>query len=150
MRGLAAMKMSLCQHFRLLLDYRDIWMHPNERTMACALMLTNYCVVVLPSKKKSSELSGWRLVTMNAVYLWRYFPDGKYGSVDYKQYHLINWLKKNGCQERFNRFKDQNTCRDSLYHYTSVSLRVEAHFNYMRDSCSCPYLVILCPLWMCW
>ena len=51
MRGLAAMKMSLQQYFRLLLDYRDIWIYPNERTMACALMPTNYFVVVLPSRQ---------------------------------------------------------------------------------------------------
>ena len=52
MHGLAAMKMSLCQYFRLLLDYRDIWIYPNERTMTCALMPTNYFVVVaLPSRQ---------------------------------------------------------------------------------------------------
>ena len=45
MRGLAAMKMSLRQYFRLLLD-------PNERTMACTLMPTDYfVVVVLPSQQ---------------------------------------------------------------------------------------------------
>ena len=50
MRGLAAIKMSLRQYFRLLLDLRDIWIYPNERTMTCALMPTNYVVVVvLPS-----------------------------------------------------------------------------------------------------
>ena len=47
MRGLAAMKMSFRQYFRLLLDYRDIWIYPNERTMACALMPTNYFVIVV-------------------------------------------------------------------------------------------------------
>ena len=47
MRGIAAMKMSLRQYFRLLLDYRDIWIYPNERIMACALMQTNYFVVVV-------------------------------------------------------------------------------------------------------
>ena len=51
MRGLAAIKMSLRQYFRLLLDYRDIWIDPNERTMACALMPTNYFVVVSPSRQ---------------------------------------------------------------------------------------------------
>ena len=45
----AEIKMSLPHYFRLLLDYRDIWIYPNERTMACALMPTNYFVVVLPS-----------------------------------------------------------------------------------------------------
>ena len=50
--GLAEIQMSLRQHFRLLLDYRDIWIYPNERTMACALMPTNYSVViVLPSRQ---------------------------------------------------------------------------------------------------
>ena len=44
-------KMSLHQYFRLLLDYRDIWIYSNERTMACALMPTNYFVVVLPSRQ---------------------------------------------------------------------------------------------------
>ena len=44
--------MSLRQYFRLLLDYRDIWIYPNERTMSCALMPTNYfVVVVLPSQQ---------------------------------------------------------------------------------------------------
>ena len=81
MRGLAALKMSLRQYFRLLLDYLDIWIYPNEWTMACVLIiLSSYYQV-----DKSSELSGWRLVTMNTVYLWRYFPDEKYGSVDYKR-----------------------------------------------------------------
>ena len=42
--------MSLRQYFMLLLDYRDILIYPNEWTMACALMPTNYFVaVVLPS-----------------------------------------------------------------------------------------------------
>ena len=30
-------KMALCQYFRLLLDYRDIWIYPNERTVWHAL-----------------------------------------------------------------------------------------------------------------
>ena len=30
MRGLAASKMSLRQYFRLLLDYRYIWIYPNS------------------------------------------------------------------------------------------------------------------------
>ena len=30
---LDAIKMSLRQYFRLLLDYRDIWISPNERTV---------------------------------------------------------------------------------------------------------------------
>ena len=47
----AEIKMSLLQYFRLLLDYRDIWIYPNERTMACALMQSNYFVVVLPSRQ---------------------------------------------------------------------------------------------------
>ena len=52
MRGLAAIKMSLRQYFRLLLDYRDIWIYPFECTMACTLMETNYSVViVLPSRQ---------------------------------------------------------------------------------------------------
>ena len=52
MRGLAKIQMSLRQYFRLLLDYRDIWIYPNERTMACALMPTNcFVVVVLPSRQ---------------------------------------------------------------------------------------------------
>ena len=46
----AEIKMSL-QYFRLLLDYRDIWIYHNERTMACALMPINYFVVVLPSRQ---------------------------------------------------------------------------------------------------
>ena len=51
-RVLAAIKMPLCQYFRLLLDFRDIWIYPNKRTMACALMPTNYFVnVVLPSRQ---------------------------------------------------------------------------------------------------
>ena len=52
MGELAEIKMSLRQYFRLLLDYRYIWIHPNERTMARALMPTNYfVVVVLPSRQ---------------------------------------------------------------------------------------------------
>ena len=48
----AAIKMSLRQYFRLLLDCRYIWTYPNERTMECALMPTNYVVVVvLPSRQ---------------------------------------------------------------------------------------------------
>ena len=74
---------------------------------------------------KSSELLGRRLVTINAVYLWRYFTDDKYGSVDYKRYHLIKLIKKERLK-RFSRFKDQNTRRDSLYRYISASLWVGA------------------------
>ena len=69
MRVLADIKMSLRQYFRLLLDYRDIWIYPNERIMACALMPTNYfVVVVLPSRqiKRVVKLTACR---MNAVYL---------------------------------------------------------------------------------
>ena len=76
MRGLAAMKMSLLQKFRLLLDYRDIWIYPNERTMTCALMPT------IPSRQ-IKRVVRLMVVTMNAVYLRRYFPDEKYGSIDY-------------------------------------------------------------------
>ena len=48
----ADIKMSLLQYLRLLLDYPDIWIYPNERTVACALMPTNYfVVVVLPSRQ---------------------------------------------------------------------------------------------------
>ena len=46
MCGLAAIKMSLS---RLLLDYWDIWIYSNERTMACVPMAT--IVVVLPSRQ---------------------------------------------------------------------------------------------------
>ena len=49
MRGLTAIEMPLRQYFGLLLDYRDIWIYPNERTMACALNPTNYFVVVVLS-----------------------------------------------------------------------------------------------------
>ena len=99
MRGLAAMKMSLRQDFRLLLDYGDIWIYPNERTMACALMPTNYfVVVVLPSRQIT------RVVRLTACNYERcvsvtIFPDEKYGSVDYKQYHLIKLIKKERLQQ---------------------------------------------------
>ena len=33
MRGSAQIKMSLRQCFWLLVDYRDIWIYPNERTI---------------------------------------------------------------------------------------------------------------------
>ena len=51
MRGLADIQMSLRPYFRLLLDYRYIWIYSNERTMTCALMPTNCFVVVLPSRQ---------------------------------------------------------------------------------------------------
>ena len=38
------------QYFRLLLDYRDIWIYPNERTIIWHAP-TNYFVVVLPSRQ---------------------------------------------------------------------------------------------------
>ena len=45
----------LIQYCRLLLDCRDIWIYPDERTTACALMPTNYFVVViLPSRQTPS------------------------------------------------------------------------------------------------
>ena len=45
-------KMSLLQYFRLLLDYRYIWILSQRTNMACALMPTNYfVVVVLPSQQ---------------------------------------------------------------------------------------------------
>ena len=53
----AEIQMSLRQYFRLLLDSETFGYIPTNE-----LMPTNYFVVVLPS-----ELSGWRLVTMNAV-----------------------------------------------------------------------------------
>ena len=56
------------------------------------------------------------------------FPDEKYGSVDYKRYHLIKLMKKERL-ERFNRFKDQNTRRDFLYRYTAVNSWVGASLN---------------------
>ena len=54
MRGwvIAAMKISLRQYFRLLLDCRDIWTSQRTNHMACALMPTNYFVVVIiPSRQ---------------------------------------------------------------------------------------------------
>ena len=102
MRGLAEIETSLRQYFRFLLDYRDIRIYPNEWTMACALMQTNYfVVVVLPSRQIKRVV---RLTACNYVYLWRYFPDEKYGYVDYKRYHLIKWIKK----ERLNRLHPFN------------------------------------------
>ena len=107
MRGLAEMKMSLRQYFRLLLDYRDIWIFPNERAMACALMPTNYFVVVLPSRQIK------RVVRLTACNYERcvfatIFPDEKYGSIDYKQYHLIKLIKKERL-ERLHPFSHLNT-----------------------------------------
>ena len=93
MHGLAAMKMSLHQYFRLLLDYRDIGYIPTNEpwhTLWCQLIVLSSLYYQVD---KSSELSGWWLVTMNAVYLWRYFPDEKYAFVDYKRYHLIKLIK---------------------------------------------------------
>ena len=74
---------------------------------------------------------------MNAVYLWRYFQDEKYGSVDYKRNQLIKLVTKERL-ELFNRFKDQNTRRDSLYHYISISVNpwVGAPFN-LLFICKC-------------
>ena len=60
--------MSLHQYFRLLLDYRDIWIYPNEQTMACALMPTNYFVVVLPSQASCQAVHGLMLPLTNACY----------------------------------------------------------------------------------
>ena len=54
MRGwvIAAMKISLRQYFRLLLDCRYIWTSQRTNHMAYALMPTNYFVVViLPSRQ---------------------------------------------------------------------------------------------------
>ena len=134
MRGLAEIKMSPCQYFWLLLDYRDIWIYPNERTVACAL----WCQLIILSSlyyqvDKSSELPGWRLVTMNTVYLWRHFPDEKYGSIDYKRYHLIKLMKKERMM-RFNRFKYIKTRQDSLYRHISVSSWVGAPFKFYCHS----------------
>ena len=107
LRGLAEINMSLLQYFRLLLYYRDILIYPNEQTMARALMPTNYFVVVLPSRQIKRVV---RLATMNAVYLWRYFPEEKYGFVDYKRYHLIKLIKK----ERLDRLHPFNRLNTSL------------------------------------
>ena len=52
---------------------------------------SNYFVVVLlPSRQILNEL---RLVIMNAVYLWRYFQNEKYGSILYRS--QIKLIKKN-------------------------------------------------------
>ena len=88
MRRLAEKKMTLRQYFRLLLDYGAIWIYPNELTMACTLMPTNY-FVVLPSRQIK------RIVRVTACNYERYvfcddiFRMKKYGSVDCKRYHLI-------------------------------------------------------------
>ena len=116
MRGLAATKMSLRQYFRLLLDYRDIWIYPNERTMACALM-PSFCqliivVVVLPSRQIK------RVVRMTACNYERcvfvYFPAEKYGSVDYKRCHLIKLIKKERL-ERLHPFNRLNASWKLIY-----------------------------------
>ena len=58
MCGLVEIKTSLRQYFRFLLDYQDVWIYPSERTMACALMPTNYFViVVLPSRQTTNQAS---------------------------------------------------------------------------------------------
>ena len=100
----AEIKMSLLQHFRLLLDYRDIWIDTNERTMACALIPTNYFVVVLTSRQIKRVV---RLTACN-------YPDEKYGSVDCKRYHLIK-LIKNGRLNRFHPFNRLNTSWKLIY-----------------------------------
>ena len=63
MRGLAAIEMSLLQYFRLLLDYRGIWIYPNKRTIACALVPTNYFVVVVLQSRQIKQVA--RLTTCN-------------------------------------------------------------------------------------
>ena len=63
MRGLADIKMSLRQYFRLLLDYRAICIYPSQRTMVCALVPTNHFVVaILPSRQIKRVV---RLTTCN-------------------------------------------------------------------------------------
>ena len=109
------------------LQYYD----PNKRTMACILMQAKYFVVVaLPSRHIKRVVKLTACNYERCVYLWRYFPDEKYGSVDYKRYHLIKIIKKERL-ERFNRFTDQNTRRDSLYRYIILSFSswVGAPFN---------------------
>ena len=127
---LAVIKMSRHQYFRLLLDYWDICIYPNEWTMSCVRMRPNYFVIVLlptwPIKKVT------RLLTMSAVYLWRYFPAEKYGSIQIDKLIKKEWLK------RFNRFKDQNTRWDSIYRYISVSAWGDCHFNNRCDDWEVP------------
>ena len=140
MRGLAAIKMSLRQYFRLLLGYRDIWLYPNERTTACALMATNYFVVVLPSQQSK------RVVRLTACNYERcvsvtIFSGCKIRiTIDYKQYHLIKLIKKERL-ERFTRLNDQNMHRDSLYRYISVSSWVGAPFK-LQETLLCRQLPI--------
>ena len=107
----AEIKMSLLQYFTLLLDYQDIWIYPNERTMACALMPTNYFVVILPSRQIKRIV---RLTTCNyercVCICDDIFQITKYGSVDHKRYHLLKLIKK----ERLNRLHPFNRLNTSL------------------------------------
>ena len=121
------------QYFRLLSDYWDIWINPNERTMTCALMPTNYfVVVVLPSRQIK-----WVVRLMDCNYercvFVTIFSGWKIRLRRLKRYHLIKWIKKERL-ERLNRFKDQNMRRDSLYRYISVSscvaLMSNSHANW--------------------
>ena len=92
--------MSLRQYFRLLLDYRYIWIYPDEGTMACALMPTNYfVVVVLPSRQIRRVV---RLTACNygrCVFVTIFSGWKTRLRIDYKRYHLIKLIKT----ERLNR-----------------------------------------------
>ena len=124
MRRLAAIKMSLHHYLRLLFDYRDIWIYPNEWTKSCVRLRPNYFVVVLlPSRQikwvarptacnyECCVFSGWE-IRLHRLQIRK----------------LDKWIKKERLK-RFHRFKDQNTHWDSIctgtyqsMHRASVSL----------------------------
>ena len=91
---------------------------------ACVRMRPNYFVVdVLPSRqiKRVARPTGRNYERCVFV---TFFPDEKYGSVDYELYIVtLDKLIKKERPKPFNRFKDQNTRRDSLYRHIDQSLR---------------------------
>ena len=127
MRGLAAINLSIRWYFRLLLDYRDIWIYPNERTMACALMPTNYFVVVVLPSRKINRVAKLMACNYQRCVFVTIFSGCKIRLRRLQMITLDKLIKKERLG-RFNRFKYQNTRRDSLYRHISRSM-VEARFK---------------------
>ena len=107
MRWLAAIKMSLYQYFRLLLDYRDIWIYHNEKTsreFGCDLIILSWFYY---SVDKLRELPGWRLVKDERCVFGTLLSGGEIRLHRYKIITLDKLIKKE-MLKRFNRFKEQN------------------------------------------
>ena len=91
-------------------------------------MPTNYFVVVVLPNRQIKRVGRLTACNYERCVFMTIFSRRKIRLRTYKRNHLMKLIKKERLK-RFDRFKDQNTRRDSLYRYMSVSSYVGAHFK---------------------